>query len=389
MPEEVESPAASDSWRSALSETYDKLASSGSPDPAPAPAPAATPAASAADGGKPADAPAAGDGRTRDESGRFITKPAAKEAPPPSSAKPSDAGQGAAAGATPPGAAPVAAPALRAPQSWKPAVRELVAKLPAEFHPIIEESLRRDKETSAALQQAAERERGAGEFQQAIGPYEHLLRATGAPPAQAVGNILQQYAALASGTLATKAQVLGSLVRDFLGTDEGALKALAAVIDGAGGGPAGGQGARQQQIDPRQIAAQVRAEMQRDMQRQNVESVVRDFEASDPEFKEDVMQEMTSLVAVDNQKNPGKPWTVERLKALHQRACSLNPEIAAILKQREAAKAAETSAEATRKAQAAATSVKGTPGGAPGNGAAPSDDGWGSHLRAVANKLGY
>jgi len=90
-----------------------------------------------------------------------------------------------------------------------------------------EEILRREKDQKAFEMETAEPRKEWKAFKETIAPYEHMIRASGLTPHQAVGNLLQRYAALQTAPLPVRAQIIAQLQRDFLGTDESAIGLLA------------------------------------------------------------------------------------------------------------------------------------------------------------------
>lgn len=279
------------------------------------------------------DAPAKPGERARDEEGKFArAKPdkPAKAAPPAKPAAPT------AVAPLDPAIPPVdARPALKPPADWRPAAQAEWGKLP---RAVQEEALRLHVETKKTLQERAEARQAADPYLRAVQPYEHMFRAAGKTPAEGVGWLVQSYAALNTAPLPQRAQIIGNLIRDHLGTDDNAISLLAGVLQGQ---PAQAQNAPQA-IRPEQIPQMVRAEavrMEQERQHQGEVKAISDFESSDPEFLSAVLPQMKAIVAVAKQE--GQPITLDLLKSAHAQALRLNPETAAILKQRDDAEAAK------------------------------------------------
>jgi hypothetical protein len=288
--------------------------------------------APAVEAAEPAPAPAAGP--VRDESGRFAAKepngvvtPAPLGAPPP------------AANPTPPAAAAVPVP--KPPQSWKAAEREEWEKIPAGAQQAI---LRREREAELSLRKAAD----AGKITDVLAPYEQALRAEGRDPRQHVESLLRTERALASGSIPQRAQVAAGLLKSYGLTTDEALKAVAAALDGQ---PAQ---AASPPIDPEAIERRVMARIEQQQQQSQLSNQVRDFIATEPEFLGDVQAAMVGLY---------KQGVAKTLPEAYEKACWADPEVRKILQQREASKQAATGAQATQRAQRAASSVKPTPGG--------------------------
>ena len=129
------------------------------------------------------------------------------------------------------------------------------------------------------------------------------------------------------------------------------------------------QGSTSQAVDPATIAAQVRQQIQQDFQRQAEAARAQRYQqrlqtfAQKHEFFEDVRSKMADILDGRGSRDPSD----EELGEVYDLACRIHPEISAVVKQREAAKSAGTSQEATRRAQAAASSVKSSPAASPGS----------------------
>lgn len=293
----------------------------------------------------------------RDEKGRFASKP--KDAAPlgtkaPATTTPPAPGTQT---TTPPAPAETSA-TLKAPQSWKPAAREKWASLPAETQA---EVWRREREVQHVLQETAQARKLAESFDSTIRPYVPLFQAEGAEPLKAIGNMLQTVSVLARGQPQHKAQVVAQLVKAY-GVD-------IAALDDALSGQAPKAAAPQEFRDPRfdtlmqhlQSQQSQRAEMERQKAFREVESA-----AAEMEFLDDVRDDMADLMEVAARRG------VElSLKDAYSRAVAMNPELSGILKQRDAAKAAETANAATQRTKAAASSVRNNP--APSSREGPGD----------------
>lgn len=347
--------------RDALSEAYDELDTDGEETELEV-KPAA--AAAAAVGEQPAveeveqpEGDAAS--RERDESGRFAPKgkPAAAAQAAPAAAGAQGAAAAAAVGAT----ATPAAPTLKAPQSWKPAVRELVAKLPPEFRPIVEESLRRERETSLALQQRAEADKTAGMFTDAVRPYETLIRASGQQPHQYVGTLLQTAHNLLYGPAGAKPDLLADLIMQAGVPPDQLDRALVARMTGQR--QAAPQGQQQQFSDPRvdKLLQQLDAAKSERTTSQAAEAdqTAEQFAASH-EFFEDVRDDMANILDVWA-KGGKKQVTQAEMERAYELACNLNESVSTVLGGRKAASSVQTARAATAKAKAASSSIRSQP----------------------------
>lgn len=259
-----------------------------------------------------------------------------------------------------------ALPALKPPADWRPAAREEFAKLP---RVVQEEAVRLHLETKKTLQDSAQSRQTADAFTRGLAPYEHMFRSAGKSLPEGAAFLAQTYATLQTAPLPQRAQLIGGFIRDFLGTDENAINLLAQQLDGKGGqGPQGGASPAAP-IRPEQIQQMVRSEAQRmaaEQQQQSEAKAVNDFEAQPPEFLASVTQEMLALATIE--KRQGKTITTELLKSLYERAIKLNPETAAILKQRDDAASAKKKQEDAIKRRAAASGLRNEPPGPGANG---------------------
>lgn len=302
---------------------------------------------------------AAGGGRARDASGRFAKSDSAAPKQLTLEAKPQEAEAKAPepvdpAAAIVPEVKPPEQVAMKAPQSWKPAAREAWAKLPPEAQ---QEVLRREKEMATGLQELAPVRKFKAEFEQVVSPYISVLQASGTPPIQAIGNLLQTASALQMGTGQQKAAVVASIIKSY-GVD---VESLAAALDGQGG-PVQQAAA----VDPDAIARQVRERVLQQIQQQRqsalTEGANRELEefSQKAEFLEDLRPRMRRLMLAALE--DGEHMSLQQAYDL---AASTHPEISGIMKQREEAKAVANARASTQRTRDAASSIKGQPTGQP------------------------
>jgi hypothetical protein len=312
--------------------------------------------------------------RERDEAGRFAKAKEAKGSRKPVAApKPTPVpGQLDPPGPTPatPGtpkpngqpptptgqpAQPATPEAVRAPQSWKATTRELWGQVPA---PVQAEIHRREREIASALQETAESRRVHAAFQQAVAPYEGMIRAEGGEPIRAVQSLLQTAAALRTAPPVHKAQLVAQLVKTFgvpIDALDAALSGQAPQQGQAGMAPGGYQ-------DPRvdQLLAQIsQANAQRSAALQaEVQAEVSSFQ---PEFLDDVRDEMADILQVAAARG-----VKLSLEDAYNRAVLIHPEISQVLEQRKAASKAANASASMQRAKAAGSSVRSHPAGANG-----------------------
>lgn len=225
----------------------------------------------------------------------------------------------------------------KAPQSWKPALREKWKELPPEVRAEID---RREKDIQTTLQSTAQERKIASEFAEVIRPYEALLMSEGHTPTTAVKGLLNSAYVLRTGAPEAKAKMLASFFQ--------AYQVDPALVGQylAGNAP---------QVDPQtqalqQKIAQLEAQFSQVaqapaiQQQQAIEKQIADF-TSDPknEFVGDVMNHMAALI------NAG---AASSLQDAYDQACYANPEIRKILTNRQMS-------VSTKKA--ASSSVAGSP----------------------------
>jgi hypothetical protein len=305
-------------------------------------------------------------GRARDERGKFAAKPKAGAAQPNGAAKPSQAdGEGAAAHeASQPAkgaAAPVsehAQPALKAPQSWKPAAREKWASLPPEVQA---DAVRREREIETAQREAAGASKGYAEFQRTVAPFEAMIRAEGSTPMQAVESLLRASVALRTAPPGHKAQMIAAMVQQY-GVP---IEALDAALAGQ---PMPREPQQEQQFrDPRVDDMIARAKYEQSARDQRLVSEATstiDAFADSHEFFADVLPDFELVYEAMAKRNPNME---PDFQTVYDRAVAMNPEIGAIVAQRKAAESATTSQGATQRARQAASSIKSRPTVSAGN----------------------
>lgn len=115
-----------------------------------------------------------------------------------------------------------AAPAAKPPRSWSAEAKAAFAQLP---EPVKQDVLRREKEISQGLEQAAPARKHYESFQEVVKPFVPLFEAYGiTDPLPAIKQLLTTRATLEIGTPDQKAQLLANLVHEF-GIDVQALDA--------------------------------------------------------------------------------------------------------------------------------------------------------------------
>jgi hypothetical protein len=290
-------------------------------------------------------------GRTRDATGRFARGKAAASTGAPKAGQASAPvapapGVGTTTQAPAPGTqASTPAPKYKAPQSWKPELREKWGGLPPELQ---EEIDRRERDHAKNLQEMAQVRQWHQQLQQTISPYQAMLRARGQNPVEAIGSALQTVYALESAPQHLRAREAAKLIRT-LGVD---IEALDAALAGEEQ-PA--QHGGQSQLDPQAIVQQAKQELMAELEQrraaaaqQSIAQEIQEF-AQASEFFEDVRPMVAALMRGPNPID---------LKAAYEQACWASPEVRKILMQREAATQAKASIASTQRSRAAASSLK-------------------------------
>lgn len=317
-----------------------------------APAPEAAPSPAPAEQ-KEEKAPAEG----RDASGKFAPKTPAKEE------KPEQEEQTAAAPVAQATPTPSPAPApSRGPISWTPEERQAWGSVPA---PAQQAILRREREIDTALRQTAEARRFAGEIQQVMQPYMHIIEAEGSTPARAIQSVMQTAAILRTAPPGQKAAAVADMIMQF-GIDVQQLDtALQSRLQGM---PAPNDPSTQimSQIEQKfkPVMDFVSSLQQRQQQlSQNTmiqaEQTLQEF-MNDPanEFAMDVAEDMADILEVAA--NRGRTMSLQEAYA---RATMLHPEISKIVEGRKRTQEAAQQTAAAQRARSAAASV--TSSGAP------------------------
>lgn len=307
----------------------------------------------------------------RDEKGRFASKTTAGTSPgqaastgvPPTP-------EGAASSTQPPAPAQTTATeppkpgepdTTHAPPSWKIGARQAWDKVPPEIR---KETWRREVETAQAISRHAPVRQFAEGMQRALSPIAQAIQQRNITPEALVASYAKFDAQLASRDPLVQAQAVAQVIKGY-GIP---IEALADVLDGK----AGGQNQRQPTVE--EIRAQVRAEEQAKWQQQqqhheykgHTQKVAEFSKTVDPLlFNDDIRADMADIIDAYARRSP--PVEIS-LQEAHNRALRMNPEAWAIVQQREAAKLAATQQGATKRAEAAGSSVKSRPASPVGGG---------------------
>lgn len=298
----------------------------------------------------PEAAPAPPPAEGRDETGRFTPRTPAKDiadativAPATSTTAP-----------IPPAPAPLQG--TRAPVSWKPEEREGWENL----NPIHQQAIiRRDREVGDALRSSAESRQFHQQFQQAIQPYEHMIRAEGADPISAAASLFQTAAILRTAPPLQKAALVADLVAQYGISPRDLDTALEARFRGQPA-PSDPMSAIMQQLDQRLAPVN---EFMTNLQRRRQESEQQlsaqasqtlDQFLNDPtnEFAEDVAGDMADLL-----ETAAKYGQTLTLQDAYRRATLLHPTVSQVIERRSLNGGVAQQTAAARRARQASASI--------------------------------
>jgi hypothetical protein len=325
------------------------------PTPEPAPAPVeviATPEPI----GESAEAKEA---RVRDEKGRFAPKIGDKAPEPTPKVVEAPKVE---AKVTPP-AEPTPTPEpvkadIPPPRSLAAPLREAWKKLDATEREYL---LKREGETARVHSESQQYRQVAEKYKEIVTPYEPLFRAEGVDTMQGINNLMRATAVLATGAPQAKADLIANLIQRY-GVD---IQQLDARLSGQAMPQA-----QQPTYSPEMIAQQAQEAVRRELQQYQQQAAQKTaaqqleaFQATEPEFFEDLKEDMGKLLETGFAKDYNDAYSKAQL---------LNPVVARIIEQRRAA----ASSSGVHRAQAAASSVRGQPtaGGPAPSGGSTSDD---------------
>lgn len=246
----------------------------------------------------------------------------------------------------------------KAPNSWKPEIREHWAKLPAEVR---DEINRREQHIQRTISETAQVRKFASDFAQVVNPFAHIIRAQSSTPLQAVHNLMQTAAGLAQGNPHQKAAIVAEIMQNY-GIDVQILDQL--LVKGGAPNP------QQPRVEaPPPWAKPIFGFMEnvQQMQQQRTQQLHVEAEKAitaleGKPFFDDLRDEMADLMEVAASR--GREMTLEQA---YDRAVALNPQIAKIIDQRKLAERnsnpVSQAASTLARARKAASTVSGAPGG--------------------------
>ncbi len=245
----------------------------------------------------------------------------------------------------------------KAPVSWKPAVREHWAKLPAE---VKVEVARREREIQNGLQQASGHRKVAEEYYRVVQPFQSMIQAQGSSPAQAIHQLMSTAAQLTNGSVQRKAEVVRNIIKEY-GVDIGTLDKILSGETLPDDPNASLLTAMDEKLQPiTDFMGRVTEQQQGNAQQMNTEAdeAIDEF-AEKHDFYEDLRDDMADLLEMAA--NRGRNMTMEEA---YERAGAAHPDISKIMTQRKAAEENKLDAKGVQKKRDAASSVRGSPAGA-------------------------
>lgn len=257
-------------------------------------------------------------------------------------------------------------PTDKAPNSWKPAVREHWSKIPPEARAEIS---RREREIQQSLSQTDGIRRFSNDLANVIAPHQDLIRAQGSTPLHAIDNLMKTAASLSRGDTRHKAQTVAQIIQNY-GVD---IKTLDEILSQA---PAQRQGQQNQNEAPPAWARpmfqfmnevqQTKQQRQQELQT-NAQTAVEEAKSTLPYF-EDLQDEVADVMEVNWKR--GRHITV---KQAYDVAVNNNPDIKKLIprnngqtQQNGNRNSISQAASTLAKARRASSAVSGGPAGGDG-----------------------
>jgi hypothetical protein len=262
-----------------------------------------------------------------------------------------------------------ASPLDKAPQSWKPAAKQIWKELPESAR---QEVVRREKQITQALSESAGARQAVAQFTDMIQPYRARMESLGMPPLQAINELLKADHILTTAAPSKRAQFMAGLIKEY-GVD---VRELDAALSGEA--PVDQTAAQieqlvNQRLAPFQQFVRQQAESAQQQRQREAMEVQQSIErmSVDPKFPhfEAVRDTMADLIEISAKR--GLYITPEQA---YTKAVAMDQDLSAQSNRRQAAEQANARAQ---RALNASVSV----GGAPS--AQPSGQAVGSNLRST------
>lgn len=249
----------------------------------------------------------------------------------------------------------------KAPNSWKPGVREHWTKIPAEARA---EITRREREIQTTLSQTANIRKFAGDFANVINPFSHLIRAQNSTPLQAVQNLMTTAAGLMTGNDQQKAAIVAEIIQNYGINCEELDNILTAVAQKNGGKVPDRRQARREEYVPswaQPLIEQTNRFKQLEQQHEERLREEADEEISKVESKpyfDDLREDIADIMEISA--NRGRKMTV--LQA-YEKAVELNPNIKKLIARTRLSNGQFANNQTLTRARRAASTVAGAPMG--------------------------
>jgi len=244
----------------------------------------------------------------------------------------------------------------KAPQSWKPSVRENWDALPSDVRAEIH---RRESDIQRGLREASEFSKVGKTFKETVAPFEATIQTLGVSAEEAVGELFKTDHTLRHGQPREKASRLLGLM-EYYGVD---IDDMNAVLTNAEPDPS-------PSLDPAVEERLKRLESQGAVVDQDNSSraskMLQEFIATEPEFYDDVKGRMADLIGA------GAASTLEQA---YEMATWADADVRKVLLQRETAQKGDETRRKAEEAARASGSVNGSPrsGGSVSQTSDPSD----------------
>lgn len=238
-----------------------------------------------------------------------------------------------------------------APRTMAPAAREHWAALP---RPVKDAFLKVEGQAARAVNEAQQHRQVAERFTQAVQPFLPHLHAMGVAPEVAIQHLFRMEHTLRAGSVAERVDMIANLMAHSGVTPD----VLATRLEGKPL-PQGGQPPRDPRFD--ELLGHMRQAGQRRVESANERAAaqLRAFEATNPEFLHDVMDEMADLVTAERRK--GHTVDAAALQRIYENACYLNPDVRQIMEQRKAEESKRAKLQKVQQAQHAGGSIQSQP----------------------------
>lgn len=255
---------------------------------------------------------------------------------------------------------------MKAPVNWNPKDREEWSKIPRHLQETI---INREKEVAAGMANTKAARNTHETFGKLAQSYAPLMAAEGiSDPMVAVDGMFRTVSRLRMGSPQDKARVIADMISGYgvsIETLDSLLSGEQPQTGGGSGLPANIEQLLEERLAPvnRLMEGINSAQAQQKVDTQNnAQTAVQDF-AKNAEFLADVRNDMADLIDMSEARGQSMP-----LKEAYDKACAINPQISAIMAQRQGRQALTGSNSAMDAKRLAASSLNGRAAGVGGGG---------------------